>query len=121
VVSAQSVLLKRPWRPGLRAKALAYANRIEISGVLAELDSVRYTPGGIPVIQFRVLHESTQQEAGNFRRVTCEIDGIAFEREARLLSGLKLGSELSIKGFLDRKSRGSGRLIVHATHIEFGN
>ena len=118
---AQSVLLKRPWRLELRAKALVDANRIEISGVLAKLDAIRYTPSGIPVIQFRVLHESTQQEAGNPRRVVCEFDGIAFEREARLLSGLKLGAELTVKGFLDRKSRGSGRLMVHATHIEFGN
>lgn len=100
---------------------MAGANRIEISGVLAELDAIRYTPGGIPVIQFRVMHESIQQEAGSPRRVVCDVDGIAFEREARLLSGLKLGSELTIKGFLDRKSRSSGRLIVHATHIEFGN
>jgi len=100
---------------------LADTNRIDISGVLAALDAIRYTPGGIPVIQFRIMHESTQHEAGNPRRVICEVDGIAFEREARLLSGLRLGTELTIKGFLDRKSRGSGRLIVHATHIEFGN
>lgn len=97
------------------------ANRVEISGVLAELESVRYTPSGIPVVQFRVMHESAQQEAGNPRRVVCGIDGIAFEREAKLLSGLKLGVELTVQGFLDRKSRGSGRLVVHATHIEFRN
>ncbi len=121
MVIAQSVLLKRLPRPEFRAKALADVNRIEISGVLAELDAVRYTPSGIPVVQFRLAHESTQEEAGNPRRVICEIYGIAFEREARLLSGLKLGAELTVQGFLDRKSRGSGRLTVHATHIEFRN
>ncbi len=97
------------------------ANRIEISGVLAELDALRYTPSGVPVVQFRIMHESTQQEAGASRHISCEIDAIAFEREARLLASLKLGAELMVQGFFDRKNRGSARLVLHATHIEFRN
>jgi len=33
------------------------ANRIEISGVVTELQSLRYTPAGVPVVEFRLAHE----------------------------------------------------------------
>ena len=73
------------------------------------------------MLKFKLGHESTQPEAGLSRRVTCEIEGIAFEREARLLATAALGLELTLLGFLDRKSRNSNRLVLHAIQIEFEN
>ena len=61
-------------------------NRIEISGVITELQSLRYTPAGIPVVEFRLAHESERAEAGARRKVHAEIEAVAFEAQARLVA-----------------------------------
>jgi len=62
------------------------ANRVEISGVLTGLQALRHTPAGVPVVEFRLKHESERAEAGANRKVSAEIDAIAFEAQARLLA-----------------------------------
>ncbi len=71
------------------------------------------------MLKFRIEHRSEQTEAGHERKVNCEVAGVAFEREARLLAAAALGSTLTIGGFLDRKGRSRHQLVLHATHIEF--
>ncbi len=90
-----------------------------LSGNLIELDALRYTPAGIPVVNFRLSHESEQIEAGAARAVQCEVAGLAFEREARLMAAAKLGMQVKVTGFLAGKSRESRQLVLHATNIEF--
>jgi primosomal replication protein N len=85
------------------------------------METLRYTPGGIPMVKFTISHESEQVEAGHPRKVSCEIEGLAFAREADLLATVPLGMRLNIWGFLDRKSRNGKQLILHATQIEFKN
>ena len=85
------------------------------------MDALRYTPGGVPMVKFRLAHESSQAEAGVERRVDCEVAGVAFETEAKLLAGAPLGSAMSITGFLDRKGKSSRQVELHATHIQFGD
>ena len=94
-------------------------NRVVLRGRLIELDILRHTPGGVPVLRFRIEHESSQTEGGENRKVSCEVAGVAFDREAKLLSSAHPGSMLTITGFLDRKGRSTHRLVLHATHIEF--
>ena len=72
-------------------------------------------------MRFRISHVSDQQEAGATRKVECELGVVALEREAQLIASAKLGVGLVATGFLDRKSRNSGQLMLHATHIEFKN
>jgi len=90
-----------------------------LSGKLIELEALRYTPAGIPVVNFRISHASERAEAGAVRAVECEIAGLAFEREARLMAAAKPGMQVKVAGFLDRKSRGSRQLVLHTTDIEF--
>ena len=90
-----------------------------LSGKLIELDALRYTPAGIPVVNFRLSHESEQVEAGAKRAVQCELAAMAFEREARLIAAAKPGMQLKLTGFLAQKSRDSKQLVLHATNIEF--
>ena len=90
-----------------------------VSGRLIELDAVRHTPGGVPVMKFRLQHDSTQIEAGAARKVSCEIAAVAFEREATLLAAVKLGSNVKVTGFLAAKSRTSRSVVLHATEVEF--
>ena len=90
-----------------------------LSGKLIELDALRYTPAGIPVVNFRLSHESEQVEAGAKRAVQCELAAMAFEHEARLIAAAKPGMQLKLTGFLAQKSRDSKQLVLHATNIEF--
>jgi primosomal replication protein N len=83
------------------------------------MDGLRHTPGGVPVMKFRLQHDSTQKEAGADRKVSCEIAAVAFEREATLLAAAKLGSEVKVTGFLAARSRTSRALVLHATEVEF--
>ena len=94
-------------------------NRVVIEGRLIERDALRHTPGGVAIVKFRIAHESTQVEAETQRKVGFEVEAVAFDREARLLASAELGMGLGVTGFLDRKSRNSGMLVLHATQIEF--
>jgi len=98
---------------------LGQENSVVLRGSLIELDILRHTPGGVPLLKFRIAHESSQTEGGVSRKVQCEASGVAFDREAKLLSSARLGGMLRITGFLDRKGRSRHQLVLHATHIEF--
>ncbi len=98
---------------------MAQANRVTVAGQLIELDALRYTPARVAMLKFRLQHDSVQMEAGGERKVSCEIAAVAFEREAKLLAAAKLGSNVTVTGFLAAKSRSSRTLMLHATEIEF--
>ena len=95
------------------------ANRVEISGVISELKALRHTPAGVPVVEFRLRHESERAEAGAKRKVNAEIDAVAFEAQARLLAASALGRALKAEGFLCAKNRRSKKPVLHVTNIEF--
>jgi primosomal replication protein N len=95
------------------------ANRVELSGTLAELGALRHTPAGIPVVDFRIRHESQLAEAGTRRKVEAEVEAIAFQAQARLLAAAAPGSPIRVEGFLCAKSRRSKKLVLHLTKIEF--
>jgi len=61
---------------------------------------LRYTPAGVPAVEFRLRHESERDEAGAKRRINAEIAGIAFEAQARLLARASLNTEIKLHGFL---------------------
>jgi primosomal replication protein N len=94
-------------------------NQLVLSGNLIELDALRYTPAGIPMVSFRLSHASAQIEAGARRAVQCEVAGLAFEREARLIAAARPGMQVKVTGFLAERSRDSKQLVLHATNIEF--
>jgi primosomal replication protein N len=73
----------------------------------------------VPAVEFKLRHESEQQEAGGPRKVEAEIGGIAFEAQARLLMGKPLGTSAKFHGFLSAKSNRSKKLVLHVTNIEF--
>jgi primosomal replication protein N len=98
---------------------LDQANRVELSGTLAELGALRHTPAGIPVIDCRIRHESEAAEAGSRRKVEAEVEAIAFQAESRLGAAAAPGSPLRVEGFLCAKSRRSKKLVLHLTKIEF--
>ena len=87
--------------------------------MLTALQALRHTPAGVPVVEFRLKHESERAEAGANRKVSAEIDAIAFEAQARLLAAGPLGRLLKAEGFLCARSRQSKKPVLHVTNIEF--
>jgi primosomal replication protein N len=84
-----------------------------------ERGAVRHTPAGIPVIEFRLKHESDQMEGGSKRKVDCEVACVALGPMANLLSGINAGSFCSATGFIAAKSLRNSSLVLHVTSIEF--
>ena len=93
-------------------------NEVALSGELTVIEPLRYTPAGIPLINFRLLHRSQQAEAGVKRQVECEVNGVAMGEVAVGLSRLKPGQAARVKGFLNRRNRMSAQLVFHATDAQ---
>ena len=86
---------------------------------MLELGGLRYTPAGVAAVEFKLAHESQQDEAGGKRTVQAEVNAVAFETQARLIATAKLGTSVNITGFLGARSKRSKRLVLHVTNIEF--
>ena len=71
------------------------------------------------MVEFKIDHESEQDEAGSKRTIKAEINAVAFEAQARLVARAKPGSEVKLEGFLGAKSKRSKRIVLHVTNIEF--
>ena len=84
-----------------------------------ELSVLRYTPAGIPALNFRIAHQSTQEEAGVPRQVECEMACVALGATAQLLAGAKPGDGVKLSGFLAAKSLKSRTPVLHVDTIEF--
>lgn len=95
------------------------ANRIELTGRLHERGNLRFTPAGIPVIEFRIAHVSEQIEADASRHVECEIACVALGTVALLLKEVPPGIEITAHGFLASRSLKQKTPVLHVTQIEF--
>lgn len=95
------------------------ANRTELSGTLQERGNLRYTPAGIPVIEFRIAHRSEQIEAAAPRRVECEMACVTLGSTALLLKEAVPGSGVAVSGFLAARSLKQKTPVLHVTQIEF--
>ena len=93
-------------------------NEVALSGELTAIEPLRYTPAGVPLLNFRLLHRSQQAEAGVKRQVECEVNGVAMAEVAVALSRLKPGQAARVKGFLNRRNRMSAQLVFHATDAQ---
>jgi primosomal replication protein N len=94
------------------------ANEIALSGELTTIEPLRYTPAGIPVLGFKLMHRSRQVEAGLKRQVECEMGGVAMAEVAVSMARLKPGQVVKVSGFLNRKNRMSAQMILHATEAK---
>ncbi|MEW6292766.1 MAG: primosomal replication protein N [Pseudomonadota bacterium] len=100
------------------AAAMA-TNCTELTGTLQERGHLRYTPAGIPVIEFRIAHRSEQNEASISRRVECEIACTALGPTALLLQEASPGIGVAVSGFLAARSLKQKTPVLHVTQIEF--
>ncbi len=87
-------------------------NQVELTASIAELSALRYTPAGIPAINFILEHESERLEAGVNRQVKLTIKAVAFGTLAEQALKLSLGKAFSFTGFLIN-ARTSKGVVFH--------
>ena len=95
------------------------ANELTLTARITERDALRHTPAGVVLVNFRVVHDSEQTEAGARRRVTAEVACLAVEEQARLVVAAPLGARIKVSGFLAAKGRSGKQLVLHVKRIEF--
>jgi len=75
-------------------------NQLVLGAVVAQVQSLRYTPAGLPALDLRLEHESQLQEAGQDRQVRVEMKAVAFGALAETLARQPIGSRWTFTGFL---------------------
>ncbi len=94
-------------------------NRVELTGTLTAIDAVRYTPAGIPIIEFKLAHESSQIEARRSRQVSIEVMAMAAGEAAGKLAKSPLGARVRLTGFLAHRGKSRVQLVLHINDFEF--
>lgn len=88
---------------------------------IVQIEPLRYTPAGIPLLSVGLRHVSEQVEAGMKRKVECEVNAVILGDQILgnpALKGLKLGAHIQATGFLAKRSLKSTQLVMHINHIE---
>ena len=75
-------------------------NQLVLTACIAEASVLRYTPAGLPALDFRLEHESEAAEAGQMRQVKVAIKAVAFGSVAETLRQQAVGSSWRFTGFL---------------------
>ena len=87
-----------------------------IAAEVVQVEPLRYTPAGIPLLSVVLHHASEQIEAGMKRKVECEVNAVILGDLA--LKGLKIGAQIIAQGFLARRSLKSTQLVMHINEIK---
>jgi primosomal replication protein N len=93
-------------------------NRLVISGILIQVDPVRYSPAGVPIAEAVIQHRSSQTVATQARQVECELTIQASGSLAGQLAQLATGTQVKLEGALNRRSVNSRQLILILNRIE---
>lgn len=94
-------------------------NRLILEARLVELNPLRRTPAGVPVVECLLAHRSRQWEAGVEREVSCELKAVAVGELARLMAAAAPGTDLRVEGFIAARSLKSRSPVLHLNTVEF--
>lgn len=97
---------------------MATANTLSLQAVLAAVQSLRYTPAGVAMVDAVLSHQSVQREAGCDRQVELEISARFADRAAERVAQVAPGSLLQLSGYLAQRRRGSKALLFHVTDFQ---
>ncbi len=81
-------------------------NALQLSATVVQVQSLRYTPAGIPVINLVLEHESVALELDTPRQVKLQLRAVAFGSQAETLSRQGLDSVGEFHGFLANPRNG---------------
>jgi len=87
-------------------------NLLILSACIAEVEAMRYTPAGLPALNFRLEHESEVTEAGGQRSVKAAIRAVAFGSQAERLVKQTVGSVWKFTGFIANARQGKS-VVFH--------
>lgn len=79
---------------------------------MVQVQSLRYTPAGIPVLNLVLEHESQQTELDTPRTVALQIKAVAFGAQAESLQKQALNEMVEFDGFLANARNGKG-VVFH--------
>lgn len=83
---------------------------------MTQIEDLRYTPAGLPLLSFVISHVSEDVEAGLKRKVECEVKAVAMGDLAN--TNIQLGTKLRALGFLAKRSVKSTQLVLHIKNLE---
>ncbi|OIQ98543.1 primosomal replication protein n [mine drainage metagenome] len=92
-------------------------NKLVLQAEVVQIEPLRYTPAGIPLLSVVLRHVSEQVEAGMKRKVECEVNAVALG-DLALKGLLSIGTHIQATGFLAKRSLKSTQLVMHINHIE---
>jgi len=87
-------------------------NLFVLSACIAEVESLRYTPAGLPALNLRLEHESEVTEAGQPRQVKAVVKAVAFGALAERLVKQAIGSDWKFSGFVANPRNGK-HVVFH--------
>jgi primosomal replication protein N len=94
-------------------------NQLVLSARIAQASALRYTPAGLPALDFRLEHESEVTEAGQPRQVKAAISAVAFGSLAETLGRQAIGSSWKFTGFLATPRNGK-HPVLHIQSFDQG-
>jgi len=90
-------------------------NNLTLQAEVVQIEPLRYTPAGLPLLSVVLRHVSEQVEAGMKRKVECVVNAVAIGDLA--LTKLALGTQIRVSGFLAKRSLKSTQLVMHINQI----
>lgn len=93
------------------------ANQLVLTACIAGIDSLRYTPAGLPALNIRLEHESEIQEAGQIRQVKVTLKAVAFGAMAERLAKQAIASAWRFNGFLATPRNGK-HVVFHIQEFQ---
>lgn len=90
-------------------------NKLALQAEVVNIEPLRYTPAGIPLLSVVLRHVSEQVEAGMKRKVECEVNAVILGDLA--LKSPKIGAQIQATGFLAKRSLKSTQLVMHINQI----
>jgi primosomal replication protein N len=92
-------------------------NQLVLSARIAQASVLRYTPAGLPALDFSLEHESEVTEAGQPRQVKVAVRAVAFGSMAETLGRQPIGSNWRFTGFLATPRNGK-HPVLHIQSFE---
>jgi primosomal replication protein N len=92
-------------------------NRVELTGRIVEISTMRYSPSGLPVVELKLEHESTIEDTGIPRKIHLTLRSIAMGNVAENLIKLPIDSFWTFTGFLV-STKNAKSVVFHIQHIQ---
>jgi primosomal replication protein N len=96
-------------------------NQVKLAANLLEIQPLRHTPAGLPVVRLQMTHESRVIEAGLSRQVSMTLKAVALGDIALQLANTPVGTAIRVVGFLAPQRQGSDRLVLHIQQLVQAN